>query len=74
MAGMAIIAGMSYLFGYSAGSKRDVPVKRVNYDLNAAHADASKLRAGLIRIRNHFAGQKSGSAVKAHRMAKEALK
>jgi len=69
-----ITAITAYLFGLSAGSKRDVPIKSVNLELNAAHAEASKLRAGLICIRNHFADQKSGSAQLAHRMAKEALK
>jgi len=69
-----ITAITAYLFGLSAGSKRDIPIKSVNPELNAAYADASKLRAGLICIRNHFAGQKSGSAVKAYRMAKDALK
>lgn len=33
----------------------------------------ARQRGALILIRNHFAGQKSGSAVKAHRMAKQGL-
>jgi len=71
---IVIIAAITgYVFGLSAGSKSSPPIKSANLELNAAHAEASKLRAGLICIRNHFAGQKSGSAVKAHRMAAEAL-
>jgi len=69
--GACIGFGLCSLF---VGGKRDIPIKSVNLELNAAYADASKLRAGLICIRNHFAGQKSGSAAKAHRMAREALK
>jgi len=69
-----ITAITAYLFGLSAGSKRDVPIKSVNLELNAAHAEASKLRHALAVIRAHFAGQKSGTARKAHRMAVDALK
>ncbi len=41
--------------------------------LRISDAKASSHGAALIMIRNHFAGQKSGSAVKAHRMAVQGL-
>jgi len=69
-----ITAIVAYLWGYSAGSKRDIPVKSANLELNAAYAEASKLRHGLVSISAYLAGQKSGTAIKAHRMAREALK
>jgi len=71
---IVIITGITaYMFGLSAGSKRDVPIKSVNLELNAAHAEASKLRHELTAIRNHFAGQKSGSARLVVKMAKDGL-
>ncbi len=42
-------------------------------ELRRARVEIFRARAALVSIRNHFAGQKSGSAVKAHRMAVQGL-
>jgi hypothetical protein len=78
-----ILSGLIGLFfGYMIWSPD--PVKRTVEELNEvdalraalrmSDAKASKLGHGIISIRNHFAGQKSGTAQKAVRMAQEALK
>lgn len=84
LGGIVILTAIvAYLWGYSAGSQRDLPVKRTNEIMNREEAlrhqlrksDASRSLATyyLKQIVDGLDGQQSGAAVKAVRLAKQGL-
>ena len=74
-----LTAVTTYLFGYSAGSKNDMPVKRTIEQMNADEVNRSNerkvinLRASLITIRNRVSGQQSGTARWVYKQCSDAL-